>query len=340
MRLGFAGREENSLQAECKCGLIEAMSALHRKWTKDAGPVAALLLLCFLWSVDSLRSDFAPGAMAGMPPFSREGLHLSVFALVAAALALLRRAAWPKGRQVWDSVLIGLGLFVPPALLSVFPDDTMPDLTRVVLFSLAPVFAVVFEPYLGRLAEPQSKWGLMAALGCVIGTLGVFPLYIPRNLPSAAAFFGVIVAVACIAAANCWAVRCVSSLPRGSGTTVAAIAAFAAAAVLIVAGALGERRAWRLPSLAPELVWSAVIELPALLLLFWLMRRMSAVRMTTRFVVAPLIVNVLGLLALRPMLTLRAGLGLLLTAIGAGWLLSAREDDGELSPLPLKLNQG
>jgi hypothetical protein len=215
----------------------------------------------------------------------------------------------------------------------------MPDLTRVALFSLAPVFAVTFEPYLGRMTESQSKGGLLAALGCIIGTVGVFPLEIPRNFPAAGAFFGTILSVACIAAANCWAVRCVSNLPRGSGAAIAAIAGFAAAAVLAIASAAGERGAWGRTAIGPELAWSAVIELPALLLLFWLLRRMSAVRMTTRFVVAPLIVNIVGLIALRPTVTLRSGLGLLLIGISAGWLLTAHEDQGEAIPLPLKLNR-
>jgi len=62
--------------------------------------------------------------------------------------------------------------------------------------------------------------------------------------------------------------------------------------------------------------------------------------MTTRFVVAPLIVNVVGFLVLRPSLRLRAGLGILLIAISAGWLLVAREQEEEDGPLPLNLNQG
>ena len=52
--------------------------------------------------------------------------------------------------------------------------------------------------------------------------------------------------------------------------------------------------------------WTAAVELPALVLLFWLMRRMSAVRMTTRFVVTPLIVNMVGPIVLRPSMR-RAG---------------------------------
>ena len=53
------------------------------------------------------------------------------------------------------------------------------------------------------------------------------------------------------------------------------------------------------------------------------MRRMTAVRMTTRFLIAPLLANLIGLAFLRPGVQLRGWLGLSLIALGSGWLLLA-----------------
>jgi drug/metabolite transporter (DMT)-like permease len=316
------------------------MNAERGKGIRDAVPVTALLLLCFLWSLGSLRSDLMPTVFAdGLPAFEREAMHLGTLAVVAGLIALVVGAAWPRGRQIWDAVLVGIGLFVVPALLGEAAKDSIPDLTRVALYSLAPVFAVAFEPYLGRLTESQSKGGLLPALGCVIGTLGVFPLVIPRTWGGAGAFFTIILAVACVAATNCWTVRFISELPLKSGAAVAAIAGATAALALAVASLVSEQPAWNGPIIGPEIAWTTAVELPALLLLFWLMRRMSAVRMTTRFVVAPLIVNVVGFLVLRPSLRLRAGLGILLIAASAGWLLSGREEEADAGPLPLNLKR-
>jgi drug/metabolite transporter (DMT)-like permease len=316
------------------------MNAQHERGFKNALPVVGLLLLCFLWSLDSLRAEFAPDTPAvGLPPFAREAVHLALLAVVTGLFARVRSAVWPLGRQIWDSVLVGLGLFVAPAILAALSNSTIPDLARVALFSLAPVFAVAFEPYLGRLTESQSKSSLLAALGCVLGTLGVFPLYTPRTLSEAAGFLAIILSVACVAAGNCWAVRLVSNLPRGSAAPVAAIAGATSAVALLVASTLTEHVASVRSLLENEMAWTAAVELPALLLLFWLMRRMSAVRMTTRFIVAPLIVNVVGLILLRPFVNLRSGLGLLLIVVSAGWLLSGREDESEPSALPLNLNR-
>lgn len=319
--------------------LKKTMNAQRGRGIQDVIPMAGLLLLCFLWSLDSLREEFAPSAAVRLPPFLREAMNLALLAAIATLFALIRRSPWPRGRQIWDCLLIGLGLFVAPAALAALSDSTVPELTRVALYSLTPVFAVAFEPYLGRLTESQSKGGLLAALGCVIGTLGVFPLWTPLTLDAAGGFLAVILAVVCIAAANCWAVRFVSDLPRGSASTVAAIAGGCSAAVFASVSVFTERVQWDHAVLPSELTWSAAVELPALLLLFWLMRRMSAVRMTTRFVVAPLIVNIAGLILLRPSLSLRSGLGLLLIVISAGWLLIAREDESEINALPLNLDR-
>jgi drug/metabolite transporter (DMT)-like permease len=266
-------------------------------------------------------------------------MHLALLALVACVVALTRRAPWPRARQIWEPILIGLGLFVAPAVSSNLSKDSIPDLTRVAIFSLTPVFAVAFEPHLGRLTESQSKKGLLAALGCVLGTLGVFPLEIPRTLEGAASFSVLILGVVCVAAANCWAVRFVSDLPGKAGASVAALAGISAATGLAIGSALSERGVWNRTAVGQEFGWSVVVAMPALLLLFWLMRRMSAVRMTTRFVVTPLIVNVVGLILLRPSVNLRAGLGLALIAIGAGWLLAAVEDESDESTSLLNLKQ-
>lgn len=321
-------------------GLNKSMKKEHSKGIRDAIPVTGLLLLCFLWSLGSLRSDLLPSQFAaGLPVLEREALHLGALAIVGWLLAGVFHSPWPRGRQIWDSVLVGLGMFVVPALLGETAKNEIPDLTRVALYSLAPVFAVAFEPYLGRLTESQSKGGLLAALGCVIGTLAVFPLMIPRTWVGAGSFLAIILAVASVAATNCWAVRFISELPLKSGAPVASIAGLSAAAILAAASFIGEKPVWNHAEVGPEIAWTTSVELPALLLLFWLLRRMSAVRMTTRFVVTPLLVNVVGLLALRPSMRVRAGLGILLIAISAGWLLISREEENPPEALPLKLNQ-
>ncbi|MDE3187592.1 MAG: hypothetical protein KGM96_08745 [Acidobacteriota bacterium] len=304
------------------------------------GPIVALLLLCFLWSLGSLRSDLLQNlTLHPLPAMEKQAVPFALLAVTAALFALARRTAWPRGFGLLPPVLVGLGLFVAPAVLLSLAKDWVPELTRVALFSLVPVFAVVLEPYIGHVMGPRTRGGLPAALAAVVGTLCIFPVQIPQSWEAAIAFGAVILAAVCVAAANCQAVRVVTTTPGRPDAPLAAIAGATAAVGLAAASALMESPVWGGSALASELAWSAVLQLPALLLLFWLMRRMSAARMTTRFVLAPFMALVIGATLVRPALGLRAWLGLLLVAGGIGWLLLAPEEDPEASNLSLNLNR-
>jgi hypothetical protein len=229
--------------------------------------------------------------------------------------------------------MVGLGLFVVPVVLIEIARGGIDDSTRVVLFSLAPVIAVVFEPHLGSASSNQQRGTFMASILAVAGTLLVFPLALPRTAGAALAFCGVLAAVASLAAANCIAVRLANQQTARSVFSFAAVAAGSAAIALALLGSVLHHAR----DLSPPDLWTA-LDLLALALLFWLMRRMTALRMTTRFLIAPLLANLIGLAFLRPGVQLRGWLGLLLIAAGAGWLLFGPVDDPEETGLPLRIN--
>ena len=287
-------------------------------------------MLCLLWAGAALRSDLLPGpGGAEATGLAGQAIALAVFALGAGLAALLRRAGWPSGRQLAAAALVGIGLFAAPALAMELARRWIGDSTRVALFSLTPVFAVVLEPYLGTGGERCG--GLAAGLTAVAGTLLLFPLDLPQTAAAALAWGAVIVAVIGVAAANCFAVRIVREQMAGALPGFAAVAAGCAALLMGVAGAVTERKA----ALRVD-IW-VFVEMAALALLFGLMRHLSAVRMTTRFVIAPLMANLIGLAFLRPTVNLRDWAGLLLIALGAGWLLLARDDEPERTGSSLEI---
>lgn len=333
-----------------------------------AAPIAALLALSLLWACAALRVDLLSGLLPGLlettPYLERQVLPLVLLSIAAAAIAIARGANWRRlisgssvpGSSITRSlprasVWIGLGLFTVPAMLVSFSDTWISGLARTALFTLAPVFAVVFEPYLGLSSSssssssssaPRQRAGLLAALSAVAGSLLVFPGAIPNSLQSAGALITVIAAAASVAAANCHGAAKASSLGRDAAGQLAAMAAMAGATgalTLAAASVLLEHPVWRWSALAPELFWSAAIELPALLLLFWLMPRLSAPRMATRYVWAPLLALLSGVVlehagrAVQP----RTWLGLILMAAGAGWMLFAPREEASLSILPLEI---
>jgi drug/metabolite transporter (DMT)-like permease len=224
-----------------------------------------------------------------------------------------------------STVLSGIGLFSAPSLLIEITKGNIDDITRVALFSLTPVFSVVFEPYFGSGSTSQQRGGLAASLIAVCGTLLVFPVNVPQSGAAVLACVGILAAVASVAAANCFSVRLVCERSVPSALSFAAVATGSAAVVLAAWSAIFELHSRSSPRID---VWTA-LDLLALVLLFWLMRRMTAVRMTTRFLIAPLLANLAGLAFLHPGIQARGWLGLLLIATGSGWLLLGPEDEPE-----------
>ncbi len=312
------------------------MAAKSFAGTTGGRTLAAFTLLCALLALASMRNDLFPGsAENSVPPMEREAVPFALLALAAGIFAVSRRAHWPRGRQMWTVVVISQGLFVAPALLVAISQAWVSAFTRVVLFSLTPVFAVVIEPHISDSARSQSRGGLLAALVAVSGGLCLFPLDLPASIEAAAAFASVIAAVACLAFANCHAVRFASDLPNADVAPAVAIACASSAIGLAASCAFTQSLASPRAMIGSGLVWLVLVTLPGLLLLFWLMRRMSAARMTTRFVCAPWLAVLAGIALERPALTARMILGLVLMAAGAGWLLLVSEDTARDTELRL-----
>ena len=315
------------------------------------GAIAALGTLSLLSACGVLKQIvFTSGAADELPHGERQALPFVLLAIAMCGLAVMRGVEWPRGRAFWNAVLIGLGLFVVPAWLISYADAWIPAFGRTALLTLTPVFAFVFEPYLNsdigvnedgdEVAPTANRNDLVAGLVALVGALCVFPAGIPASIEAGAALCAVIAAAACIAAANCKAVACVpeeqDSTSRLSLLPFIAIATATAAIAFAVGSLLFEHPAWAWQLLAPELIWAAIIEGPGLLLLFWLMPRMSATRMTTRFLWGPLIAVILGAALIRAVLAWRTWLGLLLMAAGAGYLLLAPKPEPESTGLSLR----
>jgi drug/metabolite transporter (DMT)-like permease len=104
------------------------------------------LLLSALWAVAWLRTDLIPqfGAET-LPPAQGHAALFSVFAAVAASIAVARHVEFPRGRRAWACASIGVSLFVVPAVLAACAQGWVSKLDQVAAFSLTPVFAVVLS---------------------------------------------------------------------------------------------------------------------------------------------------------------------------------------------------
>lgn len=312
---------------------------LHHTERAPAGlvPKLGLLLLSGLWAVASLSPDllahFSGDTIS--PALRQAGLYFA-FAAVAAFTAMARRLDFPRGRIALACAGVGLGLFVIPSALVFFAEDTVSTLDRVAAFSLTPVFAVILEPYLQGDFPRRGKGALAGSMCAVGGIVFLFPLDVPGTFRAGTALCLLAAAALCIAVTNCYAVRVARTLASGSVLPMAAQAGAVSALCFAVTGAITPHDAGRWSALPRELLEPFAIDLPALFLLFWLMRHLAASRMTARFVIAPLFTILVGL-ALQPTSPPeRVWLGMALLAGGAGWLVFAPAEQiegSELAPL-------
>ncbi|MFC5861037.1 EamA family transporter [Acidicapsa dinghuensis] len=294
--------------------------------------IAGLLSLSFLMALGPLRRDLLPNLTAahGLSENANQAVVLSLVAVTTSVFAGLRRIRWPRGTNLLECGLIGLGLFVAPSLARAMPEP-VPALTAVALLALATVFAAVLEPYLRRF-EAQPSGRILPAMACVGGMFLIFPIATPRTFAAAEAWIVTIVAAACLAATNCAGVALLRKSVNEKAPTLAVAPALAVAAgtgaMAFVLLAIFRGNALQRPlewsDIGVSLVWPVIVDLPAIFLLFWLMQRMAAAQMTLRFVMWPLMAVVIEALVLAQRLTLQTWTGLALVTAGSWWALRNR----------------
>jgi drug/metabolite transporter (DMT)-like permease len=286
-------------------------------------PLAVLLLLCLLGSLGPLRNEFEPAVVPSAAlPWLLPAWPFFLATILATAFTVLRRIPWPSARYFRSTILVNIGLFVLPLLTLLCVKIWIDPFTQVTLLALTPVFTVVFQPYLAP-SSSVPRHALAAAIAAAAGLQLVFPFQLPGTIVAFTAWLVLVLAVVGLAAAYCSATHLASQLSRSSAAPLAAIACAACTVALLLAGVV--EHAFSVNFAAPPIgvLWLALVDTPSILLLFWLLPRISASRITVRFILSPLFSSLAGIVLLRPSLTLRDGLGLTLAGAGSVWLLFA-----------------
>lgn len=291
-------------------------------------PALALLLLSALWAMAALLPDLLPRFRAeALSPALGQAVLFAVFAGIAATVSSARGLPFPRGSRAWICAVVGVGLFVVPTLLATAVQGWISSFDRVAVFSLTPVFAIILEPHLQDNAPPHGNAALLAALAAFAGILCIFPLDVPGSFIAGAALCALIAAAVGVGAANCLAVKVARDLDGPSILPMAAQASAASAVCFAAAAALTPHSALDWSAFPSRLLPMVLLDIPSLFLLFWLMRRISASRMTARFLLAPLFTLLGGIAVEQTMPPARALVGMALLAAGATWLAFGPGED-------------
>lgn len=282
----------------------------------------AFFCLCLLLS----SSWLLPAGAAEESPIAQQACFYGTVGLLACAFSCRRLWSRVKCRdRLWlhvasMSVLL-LGL---PAVLGEWVRNEISDISRAALFALVPFVVVVIA------AARESELGVrrfsVPALVGFGGVLLLLPFGFPTSFRAQILFAVLLVGVALVGFAS----EQIYRLLRGFGTLEAlAVVSLANAVFLIACHFVNLPSAENWSGVSSLLSIHSLYNLAELLLLVWLLREMSPVRLAVRYLIVPLFIVLEGFAFLHPPLTLRMAAGLILMVTGAAYLLVSKSGDSE-----------
>ncbi|MEA2268041.1 MAG: hypothetical protein QOC64_651 [Solirubrobacteraceae bacterium] len=285
------------------------------------GTVAPALFVA-LWSTGFV------GAKYGLPdaePFTFLLIRLSIAAALLALLAALTRAAWPASRRAWRHAAVAGLLLHGGYLGGVFyaVDHGVPAGIAAVIVSLQPVITSALVPRLLGDVVGRRAW-----LGLLLGLLGVALVIVPGAGASAAGALPVAGVVACLialaatTAGTLYQKRHGPDVPLLSG---AAVQYAACSVVLLVLASATETMEVRWTGeFVAALAWLILaLSVGAVLLLLTLLRRGSAVRVSSLFYLVPPATALEAYLLLGERLAATQLLGMLVAVCGVALVMAA-----------------
>jgi drug/metabolite transporter (DMT)-like permease len=270
-------------------------------------------LFVVLWS-----SGFI-GAKYGLPyaePFTYLAMRFWLVTALLATIAWLGGAHWPRGRgELAHLAIAGLlvhGVYLSGAFTSMF-HGVEAGVSALIVGVQPPLTAALAGPFLGERVTARG-W-----LGLGLGFVGVVLVVINKLELGLGTPLGMVLsgmALVGITLGTLYQKRYCSGMDIRSGGVVQ----FAAAGVLVtlLAFALETRRVAWTPTFLFALGWMVlVMSLGAITLLYLLIRRGEAYRVSTLFFLVPATTAVMGYVAFGERLAPIALVGMVLVAVGA-----------------------
>lgn len=234
--------------------------------------------------------------------------------------ARLKRREWLCLQLAGVSILL-LGL---PLVLGEWARDGISDISRAALFALVPFVVVVVATM--RELEVGVRRFFAPVLAGFGGTLLLLPFSFPASMRGRTMFGVLLVAIVLVGFAS----ESIYRLLHGFGMIEAlAVVCLSNAAFLAACHIAGLPFAQSWSGASSLISIHSLYSLVELLLLVWLLREMSPVRLAARYLAVPLFTVLEGFAFLRPAPTVRMGVGLVLLAFGVGYILFSRGGDSD-----------
>ncbi|MDW5264351.1 MULTISPECIES: DMT family transporter [Acidobacteriaceae] len=276
--------------------------------------------LCLLLS----SSWLLPAGTTDESPITQQACFYSLVGLIALIPAYRRVRARLQWRACLRVAAVSILLLGVPAVLGEWARNGISDINRAALFALVPFVVVMVAA--ARESEPSVRRFSIPTLIGFGGVLLLLPFSFPTS-PRGQIIFGVLlVAIALVGFAS----ESLYRLLRGFGMIEAlAVVALSNAVFLIACHLVNLPSAESWSGVSSLLSIHSLYNLVELLLLVWLVREMSPVRLAARYLIVPLFTVLEGFAFLHPPLTVRMAAGLALLIAGAAYLLLSRGWDSD-----------
>ncbi len=257
--------------------------------SNKAGLAAAPAAFVVLWA-----SGFI-GAKFGLPyaePLTFLSIRMAGAVLLLGSIALTTRAPWPGGTAVLHSIGTGIlvhGVYLAGVFVSI--EHGLPTGLSALVVGLQPILTSTLAKLLLRERVMPRQW-----LGLLLGLLGLYLVVQDKTTGVATSFAGwaaAAVALVGITLGTLYQKRFGSAIDWRSGMLIQ----YAAAGLLLALGAAAlETRVVHLtPQFLFALCWLIfVLSLGAVWLLYFLLRRTTAARVTSLFYLTPPVTALMG----------------------------------------------
>ena len=280
---------------------------MHRKqfaWT-------GFLLLCLLRAT----AWIIPSTEASLPAAEHQAILYGIVGI--GALLFAGRGLSDRLRaSTWASLSIGsIGLFGLPVVLIGWAQGGVTATGISALFAAVPaVVAVVMATE----SEGAGRRFLTPALAAFGGALLLLPVGLPGSLLGDLKLAGLILALLLVGICS---VRMFRLLQPVAYLDAAVVIGLANAIFLSICTITNGSFLWRWSPMTTIISIASLIDLIEMALLIWLLREMSPIRLSARYLVIPLFTLIEGYLILQPQVTARLLVGATLLAAGAAWIL-------------------
>ena len=167
-------------------------------------------------------------------------------------------------------------------------------------------------------SEGAGRRFLTPALAAFGGALLLLPVGLPGSLLGDLKLAGLILALLLVGICS---VRMFRLLQPVTYLDAAVVIGLANAIFLSICTITNGSFLWRWSPMTTIISIASLIDLIEMALLIWLLREMSPIRLSARYLVIPLFTLIEGYLILQPQVTARLLVGATLLAAGAAWIL-------------------